>query len=88
MQPEPFNGVHAVIKGPPDWPEDRMGPMHDIPAYVGKGLTMTTWRPSREEIALLSGGGIVLVTQVTTEPVPFQVEVMTTKQMNAGMAQA
>ena len=88
MQPEPFTGVQSVIKAPPGWDHQHMGAMHDIPAYVGRGLTITTWRPTPQEMALLQAGGVVLVTQVTTEPTAFQVEVMSTKQMNGGMAQA
>lgn len=87
MVPEPFEGANKLVKVPEGVP-DHMGPVYPIPMKVGHSVAMSIWRPSREEIALLSGGGVVLLTSLTADERPCQIEVMQTRVADSGMAQA
>lgn len=88
MTPEIFTGANTLLKGPEDWDVETMGRCSDLPAFVGNGLVMSVWRPTKEEIALLAGGGVVLLTLVTDAPPPAQVEVVHTTDACGDMAQA
>jgi hypothetical protein len=87
MVPEVFEGVNKLVKVPDGVPHD-MGPVYPIPMKVGHNVSMSIWRPSREEIALLSGGGVVLLTALVADERTYQVEVMQTRVADSGMAQA
>lgn len=88
MTPEPFTGVNTMMKAPENWNEAQLGPCHDMPVFIGNGIVLSTWRPSEEEIALLVGGGSVLLTVAGTNMPPVQVEVVRRSALDGGMAQA
>lgn len=88
MVPEPFNGANVLVKAVEDWPVQTMGPMYDIPGTHKNGLFITAWRPNDHEMALLNGGGVVLLTAVTDKPFSGQVEVMPTSLTVDTMARA
>lgn len=88
MKPEPFTAAQAFIKAAEGWPTEEMGTLHDIPAYVGKGVTISMWRPSKEELALLQGGGMIMLTQCTTQPPSAQLEVYHTAHVSSNMPRA
>lgn len=88
MVPEPFNGTNLLVKSPEHWPVDNLGPIYDVPVAHKHGLVLSVWRPSAHELSLLNGGGIVMLTQVTDNPQPTQVEVMPTSVTVNEMARA
>lgn len=88
MTPEPFAGSNVLLKAPAGWNEEMNGPCMDQAAFVGNHRVVTVWRPDQEEIALLVGGGVLVLTLVTESAPPTQVRVLHSHVVNNGLASA
>jgi hypothetical protein len=88
VKPEPFTGANNLLKAPENWDEKMYGVCPDLPVAQGNGMTLSCWRPSMEEIALLVGGGLVLLTVVGELQPAVQLDVVHTKDAEMGMARA
>lgn len=88
MKPEAFTGANNLLKAPENWDEKTYGVCPDLPVAQGNGMTLSCWRPSMEEIALLVGGGLVLLTVVGESMPAVQLDVAHSKDANEGMARA
>ena len=78
MTPEPFTGCNVLVRPPNNWDVSTMGPCMALPAYVGRGLIVTAWRPDPAELALLVGGGVIIMTVMASAPNPTMLAVVRT----------
>lgn len=88
MKAEPFAGANTFLGAPDGWDAEQHGPCEGIPVYIGRGLAISVWRPTQEEIALLVGGGVLTMTVVGSSMQPVKLDVMHTDTLTQGMAEA
>lgn len=61
MTPIDIKGHTHRLGAPADWNEERDGPCGSLAVRVTGSLCQSAWKPTAEDVALLSAGGVLIL---------------------------
>lgn len=88
MTPEIFTQATTIVKRPEGWDDEVHGVFHQFGAWVTPDSALSAWRPTKEEMALLNGGGIIVLRTIAPFEVAVTLDVCRAKPLSEDMARA
>jgi len=88
MTPEIFAQATDIVRVPEGWDHEEYGVFRPFGAWKLSHATLSVWRPTPEELALLIGGGVVVIRTISPEMIPLTIDVNKTRVMALGMGEA